>query len=80
MALVAIEKIFRMYKPPTATERDEVLIDKKVDEFLSKHFKQFEIYCTNRRPHTTDNEYLWYTHVMEDPQYDDLTILGVQKC
>ena len=80
MALVSIEKIFRMYKPPTATERDEVLIDIKVDEFLNAHFKQYEIYCTNRRPHITDPQYLWYTHVMEDPQYDDLTILGVQKC
>jgi len=79
LALVSVEKIFRLYKDASATSFDHVVVDKKVDLFLNKHFLQYPSYCIHREPHPEYEEYLYYTNIREDEQYDDLTILAVEK-
>lgn len=79
LALVSVEKIFRMYRFPSATEFDRVQVDRKVDLFLNKHFNQYNVYCGQRKDHAEYAEYLYYTHIREDSQYDDLTLLGIRK-
>jgi serine phosphatase RsbU (regulator of sigma subunit) len=79
MALVSVEKIFRIYKPPAAGEETRILVDKKVDKFLKKHFLHYQNYCRNTREYPENNMYMYYTHVNEDAQYDDLTILGIKR-
>ena len=79
MALVSVEKIFRCYKPENAGEDSRVLVDKKVDEFLKNHFLQYRRYCSHTREFPENSAYMYYTHVMEDEQYDDLTILGIKR-
>lgn len=79
LALVSVEKIFRMYRDPKATEFDRVQVDRKVDQFLNGHFKQYPVYCGNRKDLPEYGEYLYYTNIREDAQYDDLTILGIRK-
>lgn len=79
LALVSVEKIFRMYRNPKATDFDRVQVDRKVDMFLNGHFRQYQLYCGNRRDHAEYGEYLYYTNVCEDSQYDDLTLLGIRK-
>ncbi|HOT61842.1 MAG TPA: SpoIIE family protein phosphatase [Treponemataceae bacterium] len=79
LALVSVEKVFRMYRDPAAGEFDRVQVDRKVDLFLNRHFRQYPLYCANRKDHPEYPEYLYYTHVREDAQYDDLTILGIKK-
>ena len=79
LALVSVEKIFRMYKNPKATEFDKVQVDAKVDDFLNKHFLQYNDYCANRKPHPEFKEYLYYTEVFEDDQYDDLTLIAIKR-
>lgn len=79
IALVSIEKVFRMYRDDKATDFNRVQVDRKVDLFLNKYFRQYSVYCGNRRDHPLLPEYLYYTNVREDDQYDDLTILGVRK-
>ncbi|MDR0390046.1 MAG: SpoIIE family protein phosphatase, partial [Spirochaetaceae bacterium] len=79
MAMVSVEKIFRMYKSPKADENSRVLVDKKVDDFLKKHFLQYRSYCSETRENAENPAYMYYTHVMEDAQYDDLTILGIRR-
>jgi hypothetical protein len=54
-------------------------VDRKVDEFLKAHFLQYRAYCTKSIRSGENNAYLYYTHVMEDPQYDDLTIVGIMR-
>jgi serine phosphatase RsbU (regulator of sigma subunit) len=78
LALVSVEKIFRMYKNPAAGEDARVLVDKKVDEFLREHFLQYRIYCSQTREAPASG-YMYYTHVQEDEQYDDLTIVAVRR-
>ncbi len=79
IALVSVEKIFRMYRDPKATEFNRVQVDRKVDLFLNRHFIQYATYCGMRKDHPEHDEYLYYTNVKEDAQYDDLTILGIRK-
>ncbi|MBL8965372.1 MAG: SpoIIE family protein phosphatase, partial [Spirochaetaceae bacterium] len=75
MALIAVEKIYRMYPDPHATDNDVILVDQKVDAFLEKHFDQYRLYCGKKRPNSDPDhpEYLLYAGVREDDQYDDLT-------
>ena len=79
MAMVSVEKMFRCYKPADAGEDSRVLVDKKVDEFLKNHFVQYRRYCSNTREHPENPTYMYYTHIKEDEQYDDLTILGIKR-
>jgi hypothetical protein len=79
MAMVSVEKMFRLYKDPAATGDNRVLVDKKADEFLKAHFAQYRNYCSETREYSENATYMYYTHVMEDPQYDDLTILGIKR-
>ena len=79
MAMVSVEKMFRCYKHPDAGEESRILVDKKVDEFLKDHFLQYRRYCLNTREYPENEAYMYYTHVKEDEQYDDLTILGIKR-
>jgi serine phosphatase RsbU (regulator of sigma subunit) len=79
IALVSVEKMFRLYKNPAAGEGNRVLVDRKADEFLKAHFLQYRAYCTKSSLAAENNACLYYTHVMEDPQYDDLTIIGIKR-
>jgi hypothetical protein len=82
MALVAVEKIFRMNPDPSAGANDRVHIDRKVDAFLKEHFIQYGRYFH----HPLDisdlpnfESYAYYSHIKEDDQYDDLTLMGIRK-
>ena len=83
IALVAVEKVFRMYKDPSATEKDTILVDEKIDAFLEKHFDQYRLYCSSKAPYVDTSKenpgYLLYRGLKEDSQYDDLTILGIRR-
>ncbi|MCL2185165.1 MAG: SpoIIE family protein phosphatase [Treponema sp.] len=79
MAMVSVEKMFRCYKPEKAGEDSRILVDKKVDEFLKNHFLQYRRYCSHTREYPENPAYMYYTHVREDEQYDDLTILGIKR-
>jgi serine phosphatase RsbU (regulator of sigma subunit) len=79
MAMVSVEKMFRLYKNPKMTEENRVLVDRKIDEFLKKHFLQYRAYCLDTKEIPGNDAYMYYTHVGEDDQYDDLTILGINR-
>lgn len=79
MALIAIEKIFRCYYVSGNSEGDRVLIEKKVDAFLKKHFLQYQKYFSQTCEYPGNNSFIYYTHLREDEQYDDLSILGVKR-
>ena len=79
LALISVEKVFRIYKDSSAQPFDCVQVDKKIDTFLSKYFLQYDVYCCDKAPHPIYDEYFYYKQVKEDIQYDDLTILGIAR-
>jgi serine phosphatase RsbU (regulator of sigma subunit) len=78
-AMVSVEKMFRCYKNPSHTEDNRVLVEKTVDTFLKEHFLQYRRYCSFSRENPDNAAYTYYTHISEDEQYDDLTILGIKR-
>jgi hypothetical protein len=79
MAMVSIEKMFRCYHNPKATEESLVPVDRIVDAFLRKYFLEYQKYCAHIRENPGNAAYMYYTYVMEDEQSDDLTLLGIQR-
>ena len=82
LALVSAEKLFRFYPDPRATEKDLVLVDAKIDDFLEKHFDQYRILLKDKRRENPDKEhpeYRAYAGIREDDQYDDLTLMAIKR-
>ncbi len=79
IALVAVEKIFRIYPDPGAEKGDRVQVDRKIDDFLQKYFLHYEGYFRDPIESTDYPEYVWFPYLKEDEQYDDLTVLGIHK-
>jgi len=79
LAMVSLEKVFRLYPDPTATAEDKIRIDSQIDDFLKKHFRQYDEYFGYPIAATDLKEYRYYSNIKEDEQYDDLTILGIQR-
>ena len=79
MAMVSVEKMFRCYYNPEATEEDKVLVDTLVDSFLKKYFVQYRDYCSYTQEARDNKAHMYYTHLMEDAQSDDLAIMGIMR-
>jgi hypothetical protein len=79
LALVAVEKLFRLIPDPAATAEDRVQLDRGIDAFLREHFLQYDRYFGHRIESQASGEDVTFTHLKEDEQFDDLTILLVRK-
>jgi len=89
MALVAVEKMFRCYKPKTPGKDDVLKVDKVVDDYLARYFEQYEQFfgakVSNKDGEDRasalreDVSYRYFNAVKEDEQYDDLTVLMIRK-
>jgi hypothetical protein len=79
LAMVAVEKVFRLIPDPKSGPEDRIQLDNKIDDFLKKHFEQYREYFRFSQSNDDYPEYTWYTHLKEDEQFDDLTILAVRK-
>jgi len=79
LALIAVEKVFRLYLDPSAGPGDTVYVDSKIDAFLKDHFRQYSLYFGHPVEAAVDPEHKTYSHLKEDAQYDDLTILAIRR-
>jgi len=79
LAMVSVEKVFRLNPDPSATAEDHVVVDKSIDEFLKNHFQQYERYFHTKVKSEEEHSFVTYSRLKEDDQYDDLTILAIRK-
>ncbi|HKL20562.1 MAG TPA: hypothetical protein VJ904_02075, partial [Tichowtungia sp.] len=96
LAVVAIERIFRMYPDPSAGSDDRVKVDRIVHDFLKEHFQQYDRYFGHYVDKSVEasadgsvneaaplrhvqEEYLEFSHIKEDEQFDDITMLVVSR-
>lgn len=79
LAVVSVERVFRLYNDPSADSSDIITIDENILEFLEKHFVQFDKYFHHRLDKEECSNYITYTHIKEDEQFTDLTLLGVKR-
>ncbi len=79
IALLSIERVFRLYPKLSAGAGDRTVVDVKILEFLEEHFDQFDGYFHHRVEKEEEGNYISFTHIKEDEQFDDLTILGIRR-
>jgi hypothetical protein len=81
LGLAAVEKVFRLVPDPDVTEKDQVIVDTKIDAILAKCWLQYDRFCADRRPHPDPKrtEYQYYGRLKEDAQYDDLTMMLIRR-
>jgi serine phosphatase RsbU (regulator of sigma subunit) len=78
LAMVSVEKVFRLNPDPRAQESDKIEMDERIDQFLEKYFLQFKRYFTDKQP-SSRSGFVVHSKLKEDEQYDDLTILAIEK-
>ncbi|MGL1891734.1 MAG: SpoIIE family protein phosphatase [Spirochaetaceae bacterium] len=79
LGLISVEKVFRLNPDPSAGAEDNVKIDKVVNNFLMKHFDEYSDYYKFKVDKGEDAQHDFFSHIKEDDQYDDLTILAIKK-
>ncbi|RKX93517.1 MAG: serine/threonine protein phosphatase [Spirochaetes bacterium] len=79
LAMVSVEKIFRIYPDPAAGPMDRIQVDVKINDFLKEHFLQYSRYFKHPLKSEEGSLYITFTHMKEDSQYDDLTVLGIKR-
>ncbi len=79
LALVAVEKVFRLFRSPAAGALSKVVLDAKVNEFMKSHFVPYGRFFDHPQENQAAEGPATFTHLNEDDQYDDLTIIVVRK-
>ncbi|QEN03248.1 HAMP domain-containing protein [Thiospirochaeta perfilievii] len=79
LGLIAVEKVFRLNPDPSANKEDTIKIDKVVNNFLMQHFEQYSSYYKFKVDKGENAQHDFFSHIKEDDQYDDLTILAIKK-
>jgi hypothetical protein len=79
LGLIAVEKVLRLQPAADAAEKDRVSVDRRVDAFLQKHYRGYGRHFSRKLPAAEEGETVSFSHLREDAQYDDLTILAIRK-
>lgn len=81
LGMDAVDKVFRINPDPGATDADYMVVDAKIDEVMSKCWKQYSKFCSRKGPHPDPKQadYLVYRGLFEDPQDDDLTMMTIKR-
>jgi serine phosphatase RsbU (regulator of sigma subunit) len=79
LALVCVEKVFRIYRDALTGPGDIVRIETKLDGFLSDHFRGYDTLFDHRFEGGIREGSVAFSHLKEEPQYDDLTLLVVRR-
>lgn len=78
IALVSAEKLFRIHQKKTFNNSN-LKIDKALDSFLQKKLKEYNLLFSKKLKISINNKYCIYKKITEEPQHDDLTIMGIKK-
>ena len=83
--IVAAEHIFRLYPIAhadgyTSTEKDKsVYLDKEVIAFIADTFSQFPLFFGHEITQKSESSHQRYSNLLEEDQYDDITIVALRK-
>ena len=84
-SIVAAEHIFRLCPATHAdgyasTEKDKsVYLDKDVLAFIADTFSQFPLFFGHEITQKSDSSHKRYSNLLEEDQYDDITIVALRK-
>ncbi len=79
LALVAVERVYRTYRDSLTGASDQIRLEKKVDLYLRKHFKQYEKYFENQDASDNSDNFVIISGIKEEVQEDDLTVVLLRR-
>ncbi|MEM5947874.1 SpoIIE family protein phosphatase [Spirochaetia bacterium 38H-sp] len=79
LGLLAVEKVFRVYRVPGVEPKEPVVVDRAIDEYLRNTFLAYNQYFSDPVPDPERHEYLLFKNLMSDEQYDDLTVFAIER-
>jgi serine phosphatase RsbU (regulator of sigma subunit) len=79
LALVCVEKVYRVYRDALTGPDHRVHLETKLDGFLREHFRNYDALFDHRLDDGKEGGAAVFSHLKEDPQYDDLTLLVVRR-
>jgi hypothetical protein len=79
LAVIGMDKVFRIYKDSATDQSSRVRVERNVADALRKHFVQFDQYFSHPVDDDGKSPQVIFSHLKEDDQFDDLTILMVRK-
>lgn len=79
LAVVSVEKVFRLLPPRAAKSKEHVYVDQQIDNFLKKHFEQYQNYFSRVVESDEGDNTVRFKHLREDEQLDDLTMLAIRR-
>jgi hypothetical protein len=79
LALVAVDRVYRMVPNPRLGPENRITIETKIIDFLKDHFLQYPRYFSHRLEGEKESTNITFTHALEDNQSDDLTILVLRR-
>ena len=78
-AVIGMDRVFRIYKDSTTDENSRIRMDRNVLEILRKHYVQFDEYFSHPVDDDGTSPQITFSHLAEDEQFDDLTLLMVRR-
>ncbi len=80
LGMVAAATVFRIQPHPHGLGDRPVRVDRNIDNLLRQCFNRYARYFGHPLPdRDRDSQYVWFTHLLEDEQPDDLTVLIVRR-
>ena len=74
LALASVEKVFRIVPDKSGGLSTRVRVDRKIANFLRDHFLEYSEFYNHPVEDDGKSPYVYFSHLQEDPQDDDLTL------
>jgi len=74
LAIASVEKVFRIVPDRSGGSTTRVRVDRKIADFLREHFREYNEFYNHLVEDDSASPYVYFSHLQEDPQDDDLTL------
>ena len=74
LAMASVEKVFRIVPDKSGGLTTRVRVDRKIANFLRDYFLEYNEFYNHPVEDDDKSPYVYFSHLQEDPQDDDLTI------
>ena len=79
LAMASVEKVFRIIPDSSGGTTTRVRVDRKIVDFLKDHFAEYDEFYGYPEDDDGKSPYVFFSHLNEDPQDDDLTLWAYER-
>jgi len=79
LAIASVEKVFRIVPDKSGGPTTRVRVDRKIADFLRDHFLEYNDFYNHPMEDDGVSPYVYFSHLQEDAQDDDLTLWAYER-